>query len=292
MEPLTSVSTRPVNDREERRKQSAIARIEKELGRKFDQIFTPWAGEDQSVSRNTLGMILRVIALMEDSSPQRISRSLNKAVNGGDGRRQDVGGLRPTRPLFKALEATLKATKAGTVNDTSGGRTGTPLSPSGINREQLDQRSSQRTEDVSGKGPGADLRSIPMEDNHDQLEQGLESNLLPSTILLRHKQDRTTLFVRVEPSLEYLPLKLSECTTPRTFYAKVLSAWGIRGETVAKITVAFTWMDPQDKMRTMVMNCKMEGCFEHLLEQVDEAPVWEEEGKGKCVLDVQIVLKE
>ena len=292
-EPLISASTRPANDREERRKQSAIARIEKDLGRKFDQIFTPWAGEDQTVSRNTLAMILKVLALMEDSSPQRISRLLNKAVNGGDGKRQDAGGLRPTRPVFKTLEATLKATTAGIVNDTSGGRTGTPSSSSGINRQQLHQRTSQRNEDVSGKGTEPNLRSVPsLEDNRDQPEQDLDSDLLSSTILPQHKQNRTILFVRVEPSPEYLPLKLSECMTPRDFYAKVLSAWGIRGENVAKITVAFAWMDLDDKMRTMIMNSKMEGCFEHLLEQVDEAPVWEERGKGKCGLDVQIVLKE
>ena len=61
---------------------------------------------------------------------------------------------------------------------------------------------------------------------------------------------------------------------------------------MAKITATFTWMDPKDKMRTMFMNSKLEGCFEHLLEQVDEAPAWEDGGKGKCVLDVDVVLKE
>ena len=78
-QPITSAFTRPGNDREERRKQSAMARIEKDLERKFDQIFTPWAGEDRDVSRNTLSMILKVISLMEDNSPQKISRTLNRA---------------------------------------------------------------------------------------------------------------------------------------------------------------------------------------------------------------------
>ena len=289
VQPTISVPTQPVNDREERRKQSAIARIEKDLGRKFDQIFTPWAGEDQGVSRNTLGMILKIIALMDDCSPQKITRSLNKAVNGGDGKRQNAGGLRPTRPMFKALEATLQATKATTVH---GGRTDTPSSPSGSNHQQLDQKNLQRTEAVSATFTGPDSRSTLLEGNRHRPDQDLELDIPPSTLLPQQKQVQTTLVVRVAPSLEYLPLKLSECMTPRAFYTKVLSAWGIRGESVAKITATFTWMDPKDKMRTMFMNSKIDGCFAHLIEQVGEAPVWEEGGKGKCVLDVDILMKE
>lgn len=284
----TSGSTKTMNDREERRKQGAIARIEKELCRKFDQIFTPW-GEDQDVSRNTLQTILKVIALMEDNSPQKITRTLNQALNGGDGKRQPAGGRKPTRPCFKALETTLQATKAATVN---GGRNDAPSSSLGVNRQQLDQKSLQRTEAVSAEGPGPDPRSISLEGNRLQLDRDLDMDISPSTTLPRHKQNRTTLIVRVAPSLEFLPLKLSECMTPKAFYTKVLSAWGIRGENVAKITATFTWMDPKDKMRTMFMNSKLESCFAHLIDQVEEAPGWEEGGKGKCVLDIEIVLKE
>ena len=290
-QPTTSKSTKPVNDREEKRKQSAIARIEKDLGRKLDQIFTPWAGEDQSVSRNTLLMIHRVIGLMEDSSPQRIARFLNKAVNGGDGKHQDSGGLKPKRPAFKALEATLKANTAVTVN---GDRRDTPSSPSGSNRQHLDQRNFQRIEAASAQGPGSTPRSMPLENNRHRLVPDLDFNFLPLLGLNEHKQMRTTLYVRVATSPEYIPLKMSECVTPQAFYTKVLSAWDIREESVVKITATFTWMDPEDKMRTMIMNSKIQGCFEHLLEQIDEAPCWEEGGKwkGKCVLDVDIMLKE
>lgn len=293
-QPTTSSSTKPVNESEEKRKQSAIARIEKDLGRKFDQIFTPWAGEDQSVSRNTLLMIYKVIGLMEDSSPQRKARSLNKAVNGGDGKRQDSGGTKPKKPFFMALEATLKANNAVTIN---GGRRSTPSSPSGSNRQQLDQRTFQRIEAapaVSGQAPGLTPRSIPLENNRQRLVDDLDFNFLPLLGLSEHKQMRTTLYVRVATSPEYIPLKMSECVTPQAFYTKVLSAWDIREESVAKITATFTWMAPEDKMRTMIMNSKIQGCFEHLLEQIDEAPGWEEGGKwkGKCFLDIDIMLKE
>lgn len=287
-QPITSALTRPVNDREERRKQSAMARIEKDLERKFDQIFTPWAGEDRDVSRNTLSMILKVISLMEDNSPQKISRTLNKALNGGDGKRQPAGGRKPTRPYFKALVATLESTKGASVN---GGGPDTPPSPSGSTRLQLDQGGLQRTKTVSAKGPGPDPRSILSDGDRQQLDRDLNLDISPSMVLPQQKQTRTTLFIRVAPSLEYLPLKLSECMTPQAFYTRVLGAWGILAESVLKMTVTFTWMDPKDKMRTMAMNSQMEGCFAHLIEQVSEAPSWEAEGKGKCVLDVDILLK-
>lgn len=288
-QPITSASTKPTNDREEKRKQSAIARIEKKLERKFDQIFTPWAGEDQDVSRNTLSMILKVIDLMEDSSPQKITRTLNKALNEGDGKRQPAGGRKPTRPCFKELAASLQSTKGTIVN---GDGPDGPPSPLESNRQQLDQRALQRTEAVSARGTGPDPRSIPSDGSHHQVDRDLDLNSSTSMVLPQQKQARTTLFVRVAPSLEYLPLRLSECMTPEAFYTKVLGAWGIRGDNVTRMTVTFTWMDPKDRMRTMAMNSHLEGCFAHLIEQVDEAPSWDADGKGKCALDVDIILKE
>lgn len=283
--PLTL--NKPVNDREERRKQRAIGRIEKDLKRKFDQIFTPWAGADQDVSRNTLQMILKVISLMEDSSPQMISRTLNKALNGGDGKRQAAGGKKPTRPCFKALALSFQDTKTASVNDSGPDR---PSPPLGSNLPQPDQRSLQRPEAVSAGGTGPETRSVLLDGNRHQLDQDQDLDMSPSVVLPQEKQRRTTFVVRVAPSLEYIPLRLTECMTPQAFYAKTLGAWGIGGESVAKMTVTFTWMDPSDTMRTMAMNSQIEGCFAHLIEQVDEAPIWEE--KGKCVLDVEIMRKE
>lgn len=285
----TSTSTKLVSDREEKRKQSAIARIEKSLERKFDQIFTPWAGEDQSVSRNTLVTILKVIRLMKDSSPQKISRELNKAVNGGDGKRQDAGGSKPMKPPIEALEATLMAGNSVTVN---GSTRDPPSSPAGLNRQQLDQRPLHRAEAANVQGTGSDPRSNPLDPNQHPLVWDLILSSSPSMLLTEHKQKQTTLYVRVANSLEYLPLKMSECMTPGAFYTKVLSAWDIREESVAKITATFTWMDPTNRMRTMIMNSRVQSCFEHLMGQIDEAPSWEESGKGKCVLDVDIILKE
>lgn len=104
------------------------------------------------------------------------------------------------------------------------------------------------------------------------------------------KQKRTTLIVRVAPSAEYQPLKLSECATMAIVYAKCTGMWGIAEKDVAKLTVTFTWMNASDRMRTMVINAHQEAGFAHLIEQVEDAPCWEDQ-KGRCFLDVDIVLK-
>ena len=246
-QPNISGSTTTVNNREERRKQNAIARIEKQLDRKFEQIFTPWAGDDQDVGRHTLEIIAKIIDLMSDSSPQNITRTLNRALNGGNGKREVAGGRKPTRPRFKELEATLQA--------------------------------------------GKSEEPAPLNDNRQQLNLDQDLVTLPPTSLSQHKQSRTVLIVRVAPFVKYQPVNLSECMSLQSFYTEILGALGIRGECVAEITVTFSWKNPEDPMRMMVMNSRREACFAHLIKQVDKAPGWEESEK-EYILDVEIVLKE
>ena len=259
--PTNSPSKETVNDRDDKRKQDLIARIEEALDRKLDEVFTPWAGENEGLSRHTLQAIWSVINFMTDNSPAKKARDLNKAVNGGDGKPQAHGGKKPTEKCFKALLASLK--------------------------------SARESDAVSTKIPPADLQSSSSDEDRSTPDEDPELDMLPEMLLPRQKQTRTTLIVRLAPSPEYLPIKLSECMTSQAFYAKVLGGWQIGQDSVAKMTVTFTWMDREDKMRTMAMSSLVDGCFAHLIEQVDEAPTWTEapEGKGKCVLDVEIVLK-
>ena len=286
-QPTTSGSTRTVNDREEKRKQAAIARIENQLDRKFEQTFTPWAGDDQDVSRDTLQTIVRIIGLMRGSSPHNIARTLNRALNGGNGKREVTGGRKPTKPRFRELEATLQAAKT-----TSGyGGTTDAHSSSSANPQQLNHMNLQTTEAEIGPGFSSDPQSIPFDGNHPQLDRDQDMDTSPPPILSRHKQNRTTLIVRVAPFIKYQPVKLSECMALQSFYTEVLGAWGVRGESVAEITATFTWKDPEDPMRMMVMNSRRKACFAHLIEQVDHAPGWEE-GDNRHVVDVEIVLKE
>lgn len=289
MQPITT--TQLVKDREEKKRQRAIAQIQERLQRTLDQIFTPWVDEDQDVSRTTLQTICQVINLMKDNSPQKISRTLNKALNGGDGRRQPAGGRRPVRSAFEKLITTLRSTQDTTTNGTT---LETRPSPSGNHHQQLAFRDLQEPDGGSVQSIRPDAGSILSNHDNQQHDRDVDLGISPSTVLPPQKQTRTTLIVRVSPSREYVPLKLSECMTSQAFYTKVLGAWGIAREKVAKVTVTFTWMDPSDIMRTMGMNSQVESCFVHLIEQVDEAPTWAEapEGRGKCLLDVSITLRE
>ena len=273
--------------REETKKKKYKTRIENQLDREFDQIFTPWAGDDQDVSRNTLIAILKVIDLMKDSSPQNITRTLNQTLNGGTGKREDTGGRRPAEKCFKDLEAKLKATKSRSGN---GGTTNMPSSSS-TNPQPLKHLNLQRIKGKNSQGASSDLQSTPFKGNRQQPNRDQDLDMSPPTNLSRPKQDRTTLIVRVAPSSEYQPVKLRRCMALQLFYTEVLGAWGVRGESVAKMTVTFTWKDPTDPMRTMVMNSSSEDCFAHLVKQVDKAPGWEE-SDIEHILDVEIVLEE
>ena len=273
--------------REETIKQKYKTRIENQLDREFDQIFTPWAGDDQDVGRDTLLLILKVIDIMKDSSPQNIARTLNRALNGGTGKREDTGGRRPTGIWFKSLKADLEDAKTTSNN----GGTTNIHSLSSANPQPRNHIKLRRTEVESGQGSSSDPQSTPFDGNRQQLDPDQNLDISPPTILSQHKQNLTTLIVRVAPFVKYQPVELSECMALKSFYAEVLGAWGIRGESVAEITVTFTWKDPEDPMRMMVMNSKNKACFAHLIKQVDHAPGWEE-GDEEHLVDVEIVLKE
>ena len=103
------------------------------------------------------------------------------------------------------------------------------------------------------------------------------------------KLNRTTLIVRVAPLTEYTPLKLSECSSMSTFFSKTIAVWNLTEEDVAKIKIMFKWKPIDDPMRVMVMKPN-QACFAHMLDEIEDAPVWSDE-KGKCLLDVEIVMK-
>lgn len=103
------------------------------------------------------------------------------------------------------------------------------------------------------------------------------------------KLNRTTLIVRVAPSSEYTPLKLSECSSMSTFFSKAIGVWNLTEQDIEKIKIVFKWKHVDDPMRVMVMNHN-QACFAHMLDEIGGAPVWSDE-KGKCLLDVEIVTK-
>ena len=73
------------------------------------------------------------------------------------------------------------------------------------------------------------------------------------------------------------------------FFSKAIGVWNLAEQDVAKIKVVFNWKHVDDPMRVMVMSHN-QACFAYMLEEVEDAPVWSDE-KGKCLLDVEIVMK-
>ena len=117
--------------------------------------------------------------------------------------------------------------------------------------------------------------------------QGLS---VESMTLPEYKRARTTLLVRLAPARRYRLLKLTQCPNASAFYAMVLGLWDIAESKVDEIEVSFSWMDEEDRSKVMVVDKQQEAYFDYLLEQVDDCPCWDEE-KGKCLLDVDILLK-
>ena len=180
-----STSKTPANSREEKRKQRVTTQIEKELDREFDQVFTLWSGDGRNVSRTTLQTILQVISLRKEKSPQMICRTLNKALNGGDGKRQPAGGRKPTKPYFIGLATSLESTKPTSVD---GDSLETPSPSSRSNRQHSHSRGLQGLEAVSAKTVGPNPRSIPLDDNRHQVDRNLGMGISPLVTLPPYKQ--------------------------------------------------------------------------------------------------------
>lgn len=124
-----------------------------------------------------------------------------------------------------------------------------------------------------------------------QAERPQQPIALPTTLSLA-KQYRTILCIRMVSSAEYRPLKLTDCPTLSAFFDRVLGAWNVQSSGVDKVTATFAWMPVDDIMRKFVMDSDSEACWIHLMEQVNEAPCWDnKEGNGKCVLDMEIVTR-
>ena len=159
-----------------------------------------------------------------------------------------------------------------------------------------------RTDDAAppDQGVGARTSNSPVERCTSEAAQqnqpytsskaSLRQRLVHAVSLPEHKQKRTTLIVRVLPEAEYQPLKLTASPNIESLYAQVLGAWNVVESEVAKVTVTFVWMNPEDRMRVMVLNRHQEASFLYLLEQIEDSPCWEED-KRKCLLDVDILLK-
>jgi hypothetical protein len=111
--------------------------------------------------------------------------------------------------------------------------------------------------------------------------------LTPTCSLPPFKINGTTLFVRLSPSPDYVPLSLRACRTIDTFFASVLDACEIEEINLARIRVSFGWMPGN----AMLMKRSQNYAFEWFFKTIDKAPCWEEEEK-ECKVEVEVITKQ
>ncbi|KAF6224513.1 hypothetical protein HO133_011090 [Letharia lupina] len=107
-----------------------------------------------------------------------------------------------------------------------------------------------------------------------------------------HKQSRTTLFIAIPLSTDTVPLKLRSCMTLSSFLTAVLAICAQPGQhnhIISGIRVTFDWKQDKDVDRAILLKQDLPDTFEVLLEIVDGAPCWGEEG-GRCGVAVEVVL--
>lgn len=148
----------------------------------------------------------------------------------------------------------------------------------------------QISEVAAGKRPASDTID---EDRSPKRVHPLRANTfinsptaarVPPT-LTSYKQERTSLHVVLPGSnSEMVPIKLRSAMTLSTFFSSVSAAAGVLDHEEMAIAVKFGGEDGgQDKTIIVKRKRNMIDTFEFLLEIVDEATCWEEEGGGMAL---------
>ncbi|MCJ1395234.1 hypothetical protein MMC18_008117 [Xylographa bjoerkii] len=111
----------------------------------------------------------------------------------------------------------------------------------------------------------------------------------PGVTLSAHKQANTTLHVSLDTASSFVPIKLRSCMTISSFFDMVLSACDLedQGHTISGVEVQYEWIP---NMRMMIKR-KIPDSFAEMLEIVDEAPCWKENGIGRCWVKIRVVLR-
>ncbi|MCJ1435740.1 hypothetical protein MMC27_005115 [Xylographa pallens] len=112
---------------------------------------------------------------------------------------------------------------------------------------------------------------------------------MPERALAAHRQANTTLQVSLGTDTSFVPIKLRSCMTISSFFDMVLAACDLEDQehTVVGVEVQYQWIP---NMRMMIKR-KIPDSFAEMLEIVDEAPCWKEEGVGRCRVELRVVLR-
>ena len=100
----------------------------------------------------------------------------------------------------------------------------------------------------------------------------------------RYKQECTTLRFYLKDGNRFRSVRLRDCLTTSDFCACIVKHCHIAWEEVAEVRVALPWMGCE-----MTMDFGKEADMEMLMEEIINAPVWDQDGEnGRCVLDVHV----
>ena len=122
----------------------------------------------------------------------------------------------------------------------------------------------------------------------------LDSPALETHMLSPYKQAHTTLRIALVPYPQQSAIqRLRSCMTMSTFFNTVIGVSGYKGDKdhIFGIAATFDGKPIDDADRSMVIREEWQDSFDILLETVDGAESWTEEG-GKCNLSVRLLLTE
>lgn len=162
-------------------------------------------------------------------------------------------------------------------------RTSAPLPP-----QPVDGQRKKRDRPTTPPEPTKRRRNeIPSTPPYAQIEERA-STTQPCQIAM-FKQEHTTLRFYLDGSNRFHGERLRDCQTTSKFFGCITNYFNIAREDVAEVTVVFTWVEEGTEGREMAMHFGKEVDMEILIEEVDNASVWDvDRGTGRCIVNVHV----
>lgn len=162
-------------------------------------------------------------------------------------------------------------------------KTSAPLPP-----QPVDGQRKKRKRPTTPPEPTKRRRDeIPSTPPYAQIEERA-STTQPCQIPM-FKQEHTTLRFYLDGSHRFHCERLRDCLTTSKFFGCITNYFNIAREDGAEVTVVFSWVEEGAEGREMAMHFGKEVDMEILIEEVDNASVWDvDRGTGRCIVNVHV----
>lgn len=162
-------------------------------------------------------------------------------------------------------------------------RTRAPLPP-----QPMDGQKNKREHPIAPPEPAKRRRNeIPSTPPYAQSEE--RTSTTEACQISMFKQEHTTLRFYLEGSNRFHGERLRDCLTTSKFFSCITNYFNIAREDGAEVTVVFSWMDQGAEGREMAMHFGKEVDMEILIEEIDNASVWDmASGTGRCIVNVHV----